>query len=969
MPLIGDEIKQHKIQLKDLLESKYIDQSLLLGYINVLQSKYQAWIVSDLSGYYNEIESDPSKSDIEFKTIKFFDTIWQDFHYPIIKFFQFNHANLYNQIVSEFEMHQKSNSGNFKVKPVEMRKINDNFVKFIKQVSSFYHTLLKYFSTHYRNQLLPNSFLRNFNYEVSIKSVDTSNANLQANIVFLIHRCLLSLGDLSRHSNIIELSYVRPCISNREFFKFRSFSSKEKSDFMKPHFEKSLRYYKSCILLLPALNEPYNHIGMIYNMVDEKYEACYWFLRSQFTRIPNYTLGLSNFNSVIKKNWFLTNLVDIKLEDSEQHKRLKNIFSAKEKLNYTLVCLVGYFYFPDTYRRGPNIVKNLKYTNIENDFFRELCQCPDLLSENLAGDINFCAKQLVFLFSVLKLLEQKRGPQDVFWKFEKLVFRYIGNLFEIFSSFKGSEVEEQNMLICLRLILNWLKENKSYFKTFNSSEYTIDNFVKLLNSLLDKVKNCEQIKYIDELLESNSRPTRYYYFIEDVYFRDFSLIKFQFKDFKDDHLFRSNNINLLVGDFVDYYQNSELDVDSLSKEEIELKEIASTLNENSEANTRLVLLENIHRLSAVILLGKKCLEGKDLGVTYNSGSSKFERNPKSGLISKNIEKNSSKTEEPSSLNIKPKRADKQDKKKLKIIKKDNSPPELVTQTSRVDKETHLDPEVILDTLEINDEQSQVPDSLEEIESYILHHTTKLQDEMMKNIEKDSPEEEITMPDVVKGNNHVYDKASTVVPQSGQSQLPLGTEKLVSTPMSEKSMTTASKSSLVGAEKSNMMPINSNPQNYLGSYNIWNDQPYQHSQQFPNVLSSPSTQFYQNTGTSAQLQTHPPFPQPATSQYRSVAPSVHHSNGFNAPPLVMPPVSAQVGPYGVPNFQPVSHYPGNSSVVMPQGQPGTFPYPQYTPMQGSLVAMSPAPHMNQYSQNAAFDASTSNPHDKRNHYSS
>ena len=55
-------------------------------------------------------------------------------------------------------------------------------------------------------------------------------------------------------------------------------------------------------------------------------------------------------------------------------------------------------------------------------------------------------------------------------------------------------------------------------------------------------------KYYQEV---SHRPTRAYYFWEDVHFRDFSLIKYQFKDFRDDGIFGANDIDVLVGDYAE----------------------------------------------------------------------------------------------------------------------------------------------------------------------------------------------------------------------------------------------------------------------------------------------------------------------------------------------------------------------------------------------------------------------------------
>ena len=78
--------------------------------------------------------------------------------------------------------------------------------------------------------------------------------------------------------------------------------------------------------------------------------------------------------------------------------------------------------------------------------------------------------------------------------------------------------------------------------------------MEIFNRLLRTLKDYSKGKsyYLNGTLHSlreNTRPKRDYYFVEDVVLKDFLLINYQFKDFKDDNLFNSSDVDLLDGDF------------------------------------------------------------------------------------------------------------------------------------------------------------------------------------------------------------------------------------------------------------------------------------------------------------------------------------------------------------------------------------------------------------------------------------
>ncbi|EGW31171.1 uncharacterized protein SPAPADRAFT_52339 [Spathaspora passalidarum NRRL Y-27907] len=695
----ADEILAYKNQLNEFLTRKFPDLSLLIGFNTLLQSKFQSWIIADLNEYYSLMERGQSET-VEFNTMKYLETIWNEFHYPTIKFFQHQHQALFQEIQESFKTCQVEGTANqFKVKPVEMRKVNDNFIKFIKQVFEFCVKLLKYFTTKFSNSFIPREFLAHFNLSVSESAAICKDNNFQANVLYLIHRCVLSLGDICRHQTFVELTYVQPATSNKDFFKFRSLANSDKTQAFFPKYRKAIQYYKYCIMLLPALNEPYNHIGMIHNLVDDKYQAIYWFLRSQFTRIPEYKLGLSNLNNVLKKHWFITALVDVVNNNKERQ------FKIDDSLNIYLVCLMGYFYYPQQYKNGPNLVKKLSFSKIESEFFKSLSSNFSSLIQVGVREENFILTQLTVLFSFTELCKQKSDDVDVHDKVVRFTFRYIEKIFDCLKQLDFEKIKLTNICIILRFILNWLKENKSMYLTFESRKQSVLGICNILNRFIEYNTDKEHMKL---MLTQSNRPTRSYYFWEDVHFRDFKLIKYQFKDFKDDALFQVNNINFLIGDY------SELLHDKVPTFLSEDKQKLFAGNPK-EVEGEIEKYENGLRIHALVSLGKRLLFAcKSFDVSLDETSLRF-------LVKESQEKKSremkeKKKETNKQTDDKPKDTLKVQEQKPCPVKKHKKSSQTPTPTPEPQTQT---------TDELSGPPVKVPVSLEEIESFIAKHTHEL----------------------------------------------------------------------------------------------------------------------------------------------------------------------------------------------------------------------------------------------------
>lgn len=730
------DLSVYKKQLEDYLNRKNIDQSLILGFTNLLQSKLQSWIVGDFNRYFEQAQLGPNA---EFTTIKYFEFLWTEIHYPIIKFFQAHHADYFNQNLQEFRRCQNEKA-TFKLKSVEVRKVNEAFLKVVTQFRLFYMALLKHFLTHFKNPLLPLKLLNQFDFVVPSAAIDSVNANIQANLIFLCHKCLLCLGDLSRHRAFNDVNYVLPCLSQKNFQKFRIYKAREQPKSQTPKdpqlvaecksqafssYGPSINLYKQCIMLLPTLNEPYNHIGMIYNMVGDKVEACYWFLRSRFTRIPNYDLGLKNLESIMAKSWFQDQL-------GEAFKRNWQGDDIHHTSSIVLLNLIGYAYLPQRYRHGDILYGTETYTKVELSFFGyefEKSHFASLISDN-KEDLNHYAHSLLLLIMFNELLCEN-GSQKLFRLFKSYIRGFV-NALNDYESADGLE----NVLIFLRLCMSYIKESKSFGKYVLRDDQLVISLSRALNELISRFD-------LYRPLHQDEKPTRSYFFTEDVLYKDFLPIKYQFKDFDDNALFTSGSVDALMGN------DNE------------------TETEGAENVTK--------RALAVLLLWKK-LATKSKAVEFGASSLTFEEaehKPKEKENAEKTEKKKEKKKEKKPKEIKPKEIKPTEKKPTVLLKKDKT-----LEASSVPSPVSLP------------ERKQVAHGtnpmgkIQDLEAVILSHTNGLHTELSGESED---KQEASMDKLVdnlldeKNENTSLKMEASPAPSSGSS-IPLAQPAQVSEPV-------------------------------------------------------------------------------------------------------------------------------------------------------------------------------------------
>lgn len=524
-PPVSADITKYKSNLDDFLSKKYVDQSLLLGFTAVVQSKFSQWIQDDVAAYYESVHAadattPQAQEPSAFVLIQLLELLWGKFLHPIVKFYQRQHADLYIQSVDSLKDKKK---GNFKI--VEMRKLNETFSKFVKSSTSAYRSILVHLMAQYDNPLLPKNYLLDVDVATGDQMKKSTNSDFNANLTFVLYHCLLGLGNLNRHSATITVTYVSPCKSVSSYYKHLKQQDRNVSSLK--HYEPALQYYQKCIGLLPALNEPYNHIGVIYNSVNAKFDATLWFLRSQFTRIPNYVVGKVNLATIFKKPWLEGAFASVKLKHPRK--------MCEDDVNIWLLRIVAQFFFSSFYKRSFNLEvaeKELTGVLFSNPETTKFVKNPELIQQHLTV--------LVCFFCWADAENNQTARKRLGFFFMSYLNGYLRDVAEL----KG---DKDAHLPNLRFILAFLRKQTALF-SFDRGDIN-HSVAKAVNALIlnEHEKQAHRLAILNDAFVAQDLPTRTHYFAEDVAFKDFGPIGYQFKDFQDNRLFTSDYVGPLFG--------------------------------------------------------------------------------------------------------------------------------------------------------------------------------------------------------------------------------------------------------------------------------------------------------------------------------------------------------------------------------------------------------------------------------------
>lgn len=664
-PSINADLTLYKSQLDEFLSRKYVDQPLLLGFTAVVYSKFSTWIDKDIETYYEQASEEIQNGQpglASFSLIQLLETMWAQFHHPIIKFFQLQHAELYHALIQSL----RDKKTQFKL--VEMRKLNESFTRYIKSARTFYEGLLNKVVGKYDDLLIPENYFEQLEIPMEKKGLKAPGSDFEANLTFVIYHCLLGLGNLARHSTQIYISYVLPCKSVKNYYKHLK-QPKEVELEAKQKYVTALLYYSKCVGLFPTMNEPYNHIGVIFNNLRQKFSAALWFLRSQFTRIPDYPIGKHNLATIFTKPW----LVDAYRQVCQKKPSEINIDDAET----ILLRIIKHYFYPDAHLGSFYEVKTQE--DLLNFLFPPQHAGFATLSSVIGNHLT-----MIFCFYSIA---QKEGLALVIRNFGQFVQRYIEKYLS--SIVKLPEEAIQNGSIKnVRFILAFVRKNP-HLATFAPS------FVNTLNVMLAPVDENLKLQILDSCGDKEL-PVRSYYFPEDVQYKDFLPIGYQFKDFNDNFLFSSGNVSVLFGS--DFYTRKSETPSFLDNDAVQRIMKEAELNGDDEASRISAVkvecgrYENNLRLQAIAVQAVKLFAPK-IQVDREEGKFVLE---KVDIPETQVTKTQQKPQEQREKTIK--------NKKPKKKKKQPTPETHVPETQPLASQA-------------------VPSSLEEIQLMIMGHTS------------------------------------------------------------------------------------------------------------------------------------------------------------------------------------------------------------------------------------------------------
>ena len=696
---IDSTIASNKAAIKQLLtnQSSSTDSSLLQGTLSFCNSKFSSYILNTLSNEYiltfgnnlNELSNNntsstsnsnsnsnqslhlnPSNSNSVDKIVG---RVWIEIHHPAIKYFQssFHQLNKSSKLKnrslnSSISISSNNNSANnnsqkqYSSSFVEYKKLFDKFVKFISKAYDFYFTILKsILNTYDLSIYIPVKKL------ASTLKLDLKNSNdklqlprsnhLVFSLIYITHKCVLFIGDLSRYRTLVAKTYL-PSTS----------ISKEDNN----NYSKSIELYKLSLLILPSLGDPYNHIAIIDNLKDDKFNVVYNFIRASLTSSP-LTVSYTNLlnllskhprtNSILRKFEYLNSLERSTITKNDRLCLLKSQFLIL--LNYNLL--------PDKWRlKNGYLISGHPIGIIENDFYYLLSTLD--FHKQIFNDFYF--KQLVILIGGFELLIDNKivnknididfslsQSSENIQSYLDFLFRYLETFLKIcvhvsnenlkslekrrnklndeLSNDVNDDIDDNNssisnlnsnsnsnsnstsnlnlvsnqnknddpkvlmsfstsLLPVVRLLFCWFKEReiaRVYLKSTNVS-YLLAKLINLLVKYLsnDEVKEIIKTLFPDASFEDiiTTKPIRQRLYKEDVALREFKPVNFLLSDFNDLHLYKKDPESVLA--LIGELSDSNTTLNDNINESLKSKTLGTTTKVN----------DNLLRLIAIIILGK-----------------------------------------------------------------------------------------------------------------------------------------------------------------------------------------------------------------------------------------------------------------------------------------------------------------------------------------------------------------------------
>ncbi|ODV85210.1 hypothetical protein CANARDRAFT_185426, partial [[Candida] arabinofermentans NRRL YB-2248] len=602
---IEEVINTNKLKIQEIISNRYApDDSLLLGTLSFAQSKFSSYVLGEFS-YELEKMDELNKGNLvdlaqttKLSPGKVVDRVWIEIHHPTIKYFQSQFHYLSKDSKKKSNKQPKPFPRSSNINTIEIRKLFDSFVKFISKCYEFYFSLVKEIIATYQLSIyIPvkklTSTLKIDNLpEISRKHVPVEGPI--ASIVYVINKCILYIGDLSRYRTLIAKTYL-PSTS----------ISKEDNN----NYSKSIELYKLSLLILPSLGDPYNHVAIIDNLKEDKFNVVYNFIRSSLSSKP-LPIGFNNLITFLSKQ----------PESSPLLKRFELFYGTDrstitkndrlELLKSEFLILFNYYLLPNKWKlRDGYSINNHNIKDIEDDFYQVSSKLD--FHKQIFNDFYF--KQLIILLGGFELLIDKKmvhpdlkQQNSIISNYLKFTFRYLDNFMKNVLNNWGTDLKNPRLstllLPLLRIMLCWFKERELPRGYLIQTAPYASSLAEILNNIFeyfrlnpDSLEEVDGIEY-NKITLFNEKPTRKRLFKEDVTLKEFRPLNYHLNDFNDDSLYQKDEISVLA--------------------------LIGELPNESQKNTK--ISDSVLRIAAIGYLGKKILIANKVGIKFNSESNMFE---------------------------------------------------------------------------------------------------------------------------------------------------------------------------------------------------------------------------------------------------------------------------------------------------------------------------------------------------------
>ncbi|CAG98717.1 Ebs1p [Kluyveromyces lactis] len=533
-------------QLQSVLETDFFrDDSLMKGAIQMIHSKIMQMLLQSLipEGLHQDITTDTGSKKSEIRSSdahRILDLTWKHVHYPIFKYFQ----NWRNRNVAEGS--RPNYAGH--------RQLNSILQKIFPQIHKLYYSTLELIFANYNlTALIPSDTRSKLNISTKKLNDDASNVlkpedSFSIDCVMASQRCLLYIGCSQRYKIIMEH------LSDRY----------QQADFQKP-----LRYLDIASTIVPSVGETFLQRGICYTHTKNFGNAAYQFVRSSLSRlpsdagIPNFTNLLGDPNGSLFKK-LLNSLDDLKVQETIK-KRIINM----EIMEFYILPLIGSHIFPQTWKNNRHSdrlkhFQTLLFDKIEIRYIKNISMIfQDLIlligSFHMYQMINGVSSNTTSSAATImpndKTLMNGNGSANSInnsgnsnirsiqseTKFLEFIFKFFTHLIDkvIMKEFKNCEMFQY--LAMARIMMCWIKSHKNVLKFAHRSTSFCQSMVNLTNELLSS--NDLSISF-----EHLHRPTRDYFYEEDIMLKEFGPTKFTLSDFNDEKLLSMDNLpDRLVG--------------------------------------------------------------------------------------------------------------------------------------------------------------------------------------------------------------------------------------------------------------------------------------------------------------------------------------------------------------------------------------------------------------------------------------